>query len=93
MNGRSYCHCILLVELLSLSEIFHHDVSLFVFLDLISFSPKECKNPRIAQRDAHPSKASSQGHSMLSLFSGKGSEIPLPYENGRAMKDALKPNY
>lgn len=49
--------------------------------------------PRDAQRDALSAKVASQASSVLSHFSGKGSEIPLPYENRRAMKDALKPNY
>jgi hypothetical protein len=35
----------------------------------------------------------SQASLMLRLFADKGSQKPLPYENGEAEKTALKPNY
>ena len=59
-------------------------------------SPRLSKNPHIprdAQRDVPSAEVASQASSILSLVSGKGSEISLPYGNVRAMKDALKPNY
>jgi hypothetical protein len=49
--------------------------------------------PRDAQRDAHSTEVASQAHSILSLFSGQGSEISLSYENRRTIKDALRPAY
>ena len=45
--------------------------------------------PRDAQRDAPSAEEASQDRSILQLFSGKRAEIPLPYGNIRAMKDAL----
>ncbi len=65
----------------------HRTITLLLFVEILWICP------RVAQRDAYLFKASLQAHSMLSLFSGKRSEIPLPYENWSAMKDALKPNY
>jgi hypothetical protein len=49
--------------------------------------------PRDAQQDALVMEVSSQAHFMLRLFAGKGSEKSLLNENGRAAKNALKPNY
>jgi hypothetical protein len=49
------------------------------------------QRPRDAQRDASLAEVPSQARSMLLLFSGKRSEIPLPYRNRRAMMDARKP--
>lgn len=49
--------------------------------------------PRDAQRDAFLIEASSQACLMLLPFAGKGSEKPLLYENERAAKNAVKPNY
>ena len=49
--------------------------------------------PRDAQRDAHLAEVAPQAHSMLSLFLGKRSEIPLPYGNRRIKENALKPIY
>jgi hypothetical protein len=49
--------------------------------------------PRDVQRDAHSTEVASQAHSILSLFSGQGSEISLSYENRRTIKDALRPAY
>src|SRR5712692_6758127 len=37
-------------------------------------------------------EVSSQARSMLRFFAVKGSQIPLHYVNGRAAKNALKPN-
>ena len=45
--------------------------------------------PRDAQRAALLAEVASQGRSILSLFSGKRSELPLPYGNTRGMEDAL----
>jgi hypothetical protein len=49
--------------------------------------------PLDAQRDAHLAEVAPQAHSMLSLFSGKRSEIPLPSGNRRIREHALKPIY
>jgi hypothetical protein len=49
--------------------------------------------PRDAQRDAHLAEVAPQAHSMLSLFSGKRSEIPLPSGNRRIREHALKAIY
>ncbi len=45
--------------------------------------------PRIAQRAIPSAEVAPEGRSMLLLFSGKGSEIPQPSGNGRAMRGAL----
>src|ERR1700693_5789493 len=50
-----------------------------------------CRLPRDAQRDVFSAEVSSQARSVLSLFSGKRSEISQPYGNGRAAKNTLKP--
>ncbi len=49
--------------------------------------------PRVAQRAALSAKGASQARSMLALFTGKGSEIPLPYGSRRVRKDAFKLDY
>lgn len=51
------------------------------------------KLPRVAQRDALLAKMASQARPVLSLFSGKGSEIPLPYESIRVTRGALTQYY
>ncbi len=49
--------------------------------------------PRDAQRDVLSTEAASQTSSILSLLSGKGSEISLPYANRKAMKDTPRPTH
>ncbi|EFH82559.1 hypothetical protein [Ktedonobacter racemifer] len=44
-------------------------------------------SPRDAQRDAFLIEVSSQARFMLRLFAGKGSEKPLPYENGKSSEE------
>jgi hypothetical protein len=68
-------------------ELFLTDLpqSAFTAADVVSLY---LHRPRDAQRDAHLAEVASQARSILSLFSGKRSEIPLPYGNTRAMKDA-----
>jgi hypothetical protein len=75
------------------AKTFLHPIARFAAHLIIKIPPMESICPRVAQRDAYLFKVSPQAHSMPSLFSGKRAEIPLPYENRRAMKDARKPNY
>jgi hypothetical protein len=56
-----------------------------------SLLPKSFNTPRDSQLDVPSAEVASQARSILSPFSGKGSEISLPYGNLRAVKDALKP--
>ncbi len=44
-----------------------------------------------AQRDALSTEEPLQARSILSLLSGKGSELHRPYGNRRATKDSQKP--
>src|SRR5579884_2773239 len=57
----------------------------------VPFNEFKLKIPRDAQRVAHSADVPSQTRSVLVPFSGQGSEIPLPSDPSRALKNALKP--
>jgi hypothetical protein len=57
---------------------------------IFTFLLTEWLIPQVAQREVFSSEESSLARSMLWLFAGKRSEIPLPSENGRTMKDAFR---